>query len=245
MSPDPYSDPELIALYDIDNPDGPDHDHYRHLADDIQAETVIDLGCGTGLLTRTLATTGRTVSGVDPSINMLRFARRQPGADAVHWIHGDATALPQDGAADLVLITGNAIQHITTDELPSTLTRIASSLRPGGVLSFESRNPSAREWERWTPEATLVERKTSFGHLREWLEVIAYDGAGRVVFDVHNVIDGRADRVFTSVLFFRTAEEFVAQLTVAGFTDVSIAGDWQGNPLAETSRVIVVRAARA
>lgn len=42
------------------------------------ARTIIDLGCGTALLTRPLATPGRTVIGFDPSRTMLDHARRSP-----------------------------------------------------------------------------------------------------------------------------------------------------------------------
>lgn len=113
--------------------------------------------------------------GVDPSAAMLNFARRQPGAGGVRWIMGDATALPDNGDVDLVVCAGNAIQHISTEELPTALTHIAGALRPGGIVSFESRNPSFHEWERWTPQATMGERETPFGHLREWLEVTSPD----------------------------------------------------------------------
>lgn len=33
----PDHDPRIVALYDEDNPDGPDHDWYRLLADEIDA----------------------------------------------------------------------------------------------------------------------------------------------------------------------------------------------------------------
>ena len=78
MIGDPYRDADLVELYDLDNPAGEDHAYYVALADAIDARSVIDLGCGTGLLARALARTGRTVIGVDPSLTMLDYARRQP-----------------------------------------------------------------------------------------------------------------------------------------------------------------------
>ncbi|HEX5114889.1 MAG TPA: methyltransferase domain-containing protein [Pseudonocardiaceae bacterium] len=244
MTDDPYRDEDLVALYDIDNPDGEDHAYYRALADEIGARSIVDLGCGTGLLTRSLAGPGRTVVGVDPSRTMLDHARRQPGAESVTWVHGDATALAPNGTADLAVCTGNAIMHIGPRELPETLAALAKSLRPGGTLSFESRNPAYREWERWTREATYGERAIPSGQLREWLDVTEIDD-GRVVFDAHNVFPDGEDRVYTSVLFFRTASEFRRELTAAGFTDVTWTGDWHGGPADDGSRIFVFRARRA
>lgn len=55
MIDDPYRDEQLVDLYDVDNPSGEDHAYYRALAEEIGARSFIDLGCGTGLLTRSLA----------------------------------------------------------------------------------------------------------------------------------------------------------------------------------------------
>jgi SAM-dependent methyltransferase len=241
---DPYRDADLVGLYDLDNPGGDDHAYYRAVADEVDARTIVDLGCGTGLLTRSLAGPGRTVIGVDPSRTMLDFARRQPGSGSVTWIHGDAAALPATATADLAVCTGNAIMHIGPDELPSTLTSLAGALRAGGTLSFDSRNPADRAWERWTPEATYGERDTPVGWLREWLEVTDL-GDGRVVFDAHNVFADGEVRVYTSVLFFRSAEEFATALSRAGFTDIVCGGDWHGGPVEDGSRFFVFRARRA
>jgi SAM-dependent methyltransferase len=244
VAEDPYRDAELVELYDLDNPGGEDHAYYRALADGIDAQSIIDLGCGTGLLTRSLARPGRTVIGVDPSRTMLDYARRQSGADSVTWIQGHALALAPTGSADLAISTGNAIMHVSPDELPSTLTSLAAALRPGGTLSFESRNPAYREWERWTPEATHGERVTPVGRLREWLEVTDVDD-GRVVFGAHNVFPDGEDRVYTSILFFRTAEEFTRALHAAGFADLALSGNWHGAPVEDSSRILVFRARRA
>ena len=134
--------------------------------------------------------------------------------------------------------------HVSPDQLPSTLRSLAAALCSGATLSFESRNPACREWERWTPAATYSERVTPLGLLREWLDVTDVR-AGRVVFDAHNVLPDGNDRVYTSILFFRSADELRQELGQAGFADVSCAGDWQGSLADDTSRLYVFRARRA
>jgi len=42
-------DARLVDLYDQDNPDGPDHDFYRSVVDEYEAESILDVGCGTGI----------------------------------------------------------------------------------------------------------------------------------------------------------------------------------------------------
>lgn len=138
----------LVDLYDADNPDGPDHDYYRELAARHAANSILDLGCGTGILTVTFAGPGRQVTGVDPSAAMLDYARRRPGAQAVRWVHGDSPLLP-DGPYDLMVMTGNVAQHIADPQWQRTLSDLRARAAAGAVLAFESRNPAARAWETW------------------------------------------------------------------------------------------------
>lgn len=104
-----YADPRLVALYDTDNPRSADTDFYLSLAAELNAQRIVDLGCGTGLLTRELAVGDRQVIGVDPSLAMLAFARQQPGAERVEWREDDSRVLGTPGA-DLALMTGNVAQ---------------------------------------------------------------------------------------------------------------------------------------
>ncbi|BDA63834.1 class I SAM-dependent methyltransferase [Actinomyces capricornis] len=147
----PDYDPRIVDLYDQDNPDGPDHDYYRALADRVDARDILDLGCGTGILTVTLAAPGRRVVGADPSTAMLDHARRRPGAAAVTWVEGDSRALAcgRHERFDLMILTGNAAQHIPDPEWQRTLHDLRHSCRDGAVLAFETRNPAARAWIGW------------------------------------------------------------------------------------------------
>jgi ubiquinone/menaquinone biosynthesis C-methylase UbiE len=241
VTADPYGDELLVELYDEDNAAGEDHDYYRSVASEIGAKKIVDLGCGTGLLTRALAAPkGRKVIGVDPSPTMLGYARRQPGADRVTWIEGDASAIPRSGDVDLAVSTGSAMMHIGPEECPLVLQSLAAAMRSGAVFSFETRNPAAKAWTQWTREATYSERDTRIGRLREWLDVSDVDD-GRVVFDAYNVFDDGREAVYTSVLYFRSAAEITEDLRKAGFGAVDVRAGWHGEPVTETSRLLVFR----
>lgn len=137
-----YDDPRLAVLYDIDNPDGPGHDFFRALADARGASDILDLGCGTGILTVTRTAPGRTVTGIEPDPIMLERARSRAGGDRVTWVQGTAEQIAQ-GSADLIVMSGNVTMHIVQEDWPATLEHIARGLRAGGALVFESRNPEA------------------------------------------------------------------------------------------------------
>lgn len=239
-----YTDPRLVDLYDSENPRGADTDFYVQLAADLDAHTILDLGCGTGLLTRELAVDGRHVIGVDPAAAMLAYARRQAGAERVQWVEGDASALRTPNA-DLVLMTGNVAQVFLDDaEWAAALQAIQVALRPGGHLAFESRNPAARAWEQWNREATYAQSDTPYGPLTSWLEVVSI-AEGRVRFEGHNIFTATGETlVIESELRFRSQVEITAALTHAGFAIAQLYGDWRHGPLTSASRVMVFVAQR-
>lgn len=90
---------------------------------------VLDIACGTGIVTRRLLRSDRTVVGVDRSRGMLGLAgRRVPGG----VVRGDATRLPfVSGGVDAVVIVW--LLHLLPHP-ESVLAEAARVLRPGGVL---------------------------------------------------------------------------------------------------------------
>lgn len=182
-----------------------------------------------------------SVTGIDPSITMLNWAKEQPGAENVNWIQGDATAIAPTGNIDLAICTGNTIMHLDRKALAIALNRIRKALRPGGTLCFESRNPALREWEQWTREATYGERETILGRLAEWIEVTDVKDEW-VTFDAHNVLPSGEHRTYTNVLHFRDPEGFRVALCGAGFTKIEIAGGWRGEEAKEAAPAFVYQA---
>jgi ubiquinone/menaquinone biosynthesis C-methylase UbiE len=111
----------------------PIHDAVLARLDDEDPDAVLDLGCGTGQLTRRLARRfpGADVIGVDASAGMLAEARAA-GADGPALVHADALRLPFDPAAfDVVTCTESF--HWYPDQAQA-LTEIRRVLAPGGHL---------------------------------------------------------------------------------------------------------------
>ena len=88
----------------------------------------LDLACGSGLYVSVLASTGRTVVGLDRSADQLRIARGRSG----QIVQGDAAALP---FTDCLFPTVVAMFVSTdVDNFPAVLAEAARVLTPGGLL---------------------------------------------------------------------------------------------------------------
>ncbi len=167
-----FDDPQLARVYDPLDPDRSDLDVYMALADELNARSVLDVGCGTGTFACLLAGRGVEVTAVDPAAAMLEVARSKPGAGTVRWVHGDATTLPPL-QVDAAFMTANVAQvFVTDDDWAATLTAVRRALRPGGWLVFETRVPARRAWEQWTPELTRAAVDVpGVGTVESWAEV--------------------------------------------------------------------------
>ncbi|WP_422769500.1 class I SAM-dependent methyltransferase [Plantactinospora sp. WMMC1484] len=151
-----FAHPRLAPLYDAFDGERDDLGAYLAIADEVAANVVLDVGCGTGSLAILLAGSGRTVVGVDPAEASLAVARRKDPAGRIRWIHGDAAAVPALDV-DLVTMTGNVAQVFLTDgDWVRTLRGIHAALRPDGHLVFETRRPERRAWQEWAAETEPI-----------------------------------------------------------------------------------------
>jgi ubiquinone/menaquinone biosynthesis C-methylase UbiE len=95
---------------------------------------VVDVGCGTGTLAIALAASGAHVVGVDGDPEVLALARAKPGADAVQWRKGMATALPLAGATVDRAVMSLLLHHLDAGAKRAALAEAMRVLRPGGRL---------------------------------------------------------------------------------------------------------------
>jgi SAM-dependent methyltransferase len=208
-----FTDPQLVAVYDSGDPARPDFAFYVDLAAAVSAESVVDVGCGTGQLAVALARRGYRVTGVDPSSAMLAVARHRAGGDLVHWIEGDASGLGT-GEYDLAVMSGHVVQVITDDgALLASFAAIHRTLRPGGRLAFDSRNPAARTWTRWTAEHSV---RTLAGGVEAWLQNAHADG-DLVTSQIHYRFPTGEELISHNALRFRSYGWLTRALADTGF----------------------------
>ena len=136
---EPYS--RLAGVYDeiVVDPCYPDWAVFLldlWAADPEGVRTVLDVCCGTGLLTAELASAGLDVVGVDSSPEMLFRARALLGPD-VRLEQQVMPHLDVDGPFDAAISTFDGLNYLTLAELQATFAAVAERLRPGGWLVFD------------------------------------------------------------------------------------------------------------
>ena len=133
--------PRLAGVYDEIVVD-PCHDRWASFLHELWSSdpesvgSVLDLGCGTGLLAEELTARGYRVVGVDASDAMLALARERLGPD-VELRRMTLPDLTVEGVFDAAVCTLDGFTYLDPDELRLTLAAVALQLRPGGWLVFD------------------------------------------------------------------------------------------------------------
>ena len=97
---------------------------------------VVELGCGSGLLTRHLVDSGHRVIATDASPAMLELARETvPDAEGIEQI-----VLPDDPipACDAIVSVGHPLSYLPDEgAIDRAFVAMADALEPGGVLAVD------------------------------------------------------------------------------------------------------------
>lgn len=116
----------------------------RHI--DWQGKDVLDLGCAGGFMAEALAERGAHVTGIDPASDAIDAARDHARAGKLRIAYdvGVGEALPYDDASFDAVVCVDVLEHVA--DLHRVLSEIARTMRPGGLLLFDTinRNPLAR-----------------------------------------------------------------------------------------------------
>ena len=223
--------------YNSMNPWGASDEFYLELV--MSANSVLDVGCGTGTLlyhARDAGHSGRLV-GLDPDPAMLRQAQARPD---IEWLLADAASTPWTGEFELAVMTGHAFQTLISDDVVrQSLRGIHSALIQGGRFAFESRHPQARAWEDW--HGSSFEARNPEGDV----VTVSYDVLD-VTGDVVRLTETLSGHWWESgsrsdlgELRFMAPDVLARFLDEAGFIIEEQFGDWQRQPIGPTSPEII------
>lgn len=199
---------------------------------------ILELGCGTGKLSIPLAEAGFSVTGLDNSPALLKFAATKN--DKVKWIEGDMRGFDLDEHFGLIMLPSNNLGHLhTPEEFESCVDSVKRHLLPGGVFVIDV----------FVPNLALLLRGAEGEH--ELDEYENPDGQGRVRVTARSRYEattqivrtttcrrlaGQPDVVGSLDLKMYFPRELEALIRCAGLKMVARYGGHSGEPFDDESR---------
>jgi ubiquinone/menaquinone biosynthesis C-methylase UbiE len=173
------------------------------------AETIIDLGCGTGRFTRCLADHfSAQVVGIEPSWRMLTMAKTVISSPSIASVHGRAESLPlADGQVDMVFLS--MVYHHIRDK-DRGIGEIARVMRRAGSLCVRTATLESVDsylWVQYFPRARQIEaaRMPSSEGLVETLRASGFELKG------HNVVQQ---------FFAKNLHEYLEKISLRGISSL-------------------------
>jgi len=225
---------------------------WRRVVADVHGP-VLELGCGTGRITRPLANAGVNVIGVDRSAAMLgRLATRIANPKSrmptsIPLVRADIRALPfADESFPAVIAPYGILQSlIRPADLTAALASVARVVVHGGLFGVDL-VPDVPNWREYRDRVQLRGRN-GIAHLT-LVESVSQDRRRRLTTFEQRYIErrGRQRREHCFELIFRTltVPQMTRRLERAGFAVQSVFGDYRGRPWDARADVWIILAKR-
>jgi 2-polyprenyl-6-hydroxyphenyl methylase / 3-demethylubiquinone-9 3-methyltransferase len=156
--------------------------------------TLLDIGCGAGLLSEPLARQGFAVTGIDPAGENVEIARAHAGKTgvAVAYRNDTAEALVAEGAAFDVVLAMEVVEHVP--DVAAFVVAATSLVKPGGLFVASTINRTKRAFALAIVGAEYVLRWLPAG-THDWSKFVtpeelerAIAAGGLAVFDRQGVV---------------------------------------------------------
>lgn len=152
--------------------------------------SVLDVGCGGGILSEALARLGATVTGLDASQSNVEAARAHAAGDPalggrLHYLCSTAEALAAEGARYHGVVCSEVVEHVASPA--PFLATLTTLLRPGGHLVLTTINRTQASFWGAIVGAEYVLRLVPPG-THEWAKFVTPG-------EVQGVLEGQGLRV--------------------------------------------------
>jgi len=135
----------------------------------LQGLSVVDIGCGGGLICEPMARLGATVTGIDAAERNVAVARLHAAGQelAIDYRESTAEALAAGGAQFDIVLALEIVEHVADVDL--FLQSCGRLTKPGGLVFLSTLNRTVKAWAlaiagaeyvlRWLPRGTHDWRK--------------------------------------------------------------------------------------
>ncbi|WP_157806516.1 MULTISPECIES: class I SAM-dependent DNA methyltransferase [Vibrio] len=215
----------------------------RELLSSQKASSLLDVCCGTGLVTIPLSKKLSHVVGIDFSSSMVNFAIQKSSAMSnLTFYEMDAVDFNLGTEFDVIAMTGNAFQAFISDsDLLSMLKRVKNHMSATSTFVFDSRLPSpenleeTERYEYWTTyTSTSGEKVNVYG--RDSFHPQLND---TMLHYIRRKYESGEQYYSQIELKYRSVDEIVKCLESTGLQLVECYADWEKTPLTKASNSIV------
>jgi 2-polyprenyl-3-methyl-5-hydroxy-6-metoxy-1,4-benzoquinol methylase len=207
---------------------------------------VLEMACGSGLVTIPIAATGLDVTGIDLTRLMLEHARKKAEEQNlnIRWVEADARSFDLGTSYKFIYLTGNAFQaFLRREDQETLLASVKRHLDPKGIFAFETRNPSGHDLTN-QPEEEFDQSYVSVnGHQVSVYFTQRYDPLAQVMYwtSYRRWNDGTRDHNKETHIAcrFTHPQELEALLHYNGFQVIQQYGNWRKEVLSASSPSII------
>lgn len=197
---------------------------------------ILDLACGHGRHANALAQSGHKVTGIDITEDFLKIARGNALKLSVQvkYIHKDMRTINYRDAFDRIFMLYTSVGYFDDEQNEKVFRAIFKALKPNGFFCFDSHNRDT--FMHYFLPTSVVEREGNF-----MIDRRSFDPLQGRSTTKRTIIYNQTTKNFQFSIRIYSPTEIIKLFQQIGFSNVAFYENWEGKPLGnESKRMIVI-----